>query len=85
MATSMSDCAKASDLFGINKFEEFQIDVFNKLLELLLTTVKWQVLVPGVGLEPTTHGTPVRCSTNWASRATGHRPCPSRTSLHFLF
>ena len=40
MATSMSDCAKASDLFGINKFEEFQIDVFNKLLELLLTTVK---------------------------------------------
>ena len=37
----MSDFAKASDLFGINKFEEFQVDVLNKLLELLLTPVKW--------------------------------------------
>jgi len=27
MATSMSDYAKASDLFGINKFGEFQADV----------------------------------------------------------
>ena len=36
----MSDVAKASDLFGINKFEEFQVDVLNTLLELLLTTVK---------------------------------------------
>ena len=39
MATSMSDFA--NNLFGINKFEEFQIDVLNKLLELLLTPVKW--------------------------------------------
>jgi len=31
MATSMSDFAKASDLFRINKFEEFQVDVLNKL------------------------------------------------------
>ena len=31
MATSMSDFAKASDLFGINKFEEFQVYAFNKL------------------------------------------------------
>jgi len=37
----MSDFAKASDLFGINKFEEFKVDVLNKLLELLLTPVKW--------------------------------------------
>ena len=44
-----------------------------------------KMLVPGVGLEPTTLGTPVRCSTIWASRATGHGPCPIRTSLHFLF
>jgi len=30
MATSMSDFAiKASDLFGINKFEEFHVDVLN--------------------------------------------------------
>jgi len=41
MATSMSDIAKASDLFGIKKFEEFQVDVLNKLLELLLTPVVW--------------------------------------------
>jgi len=40
MATSISYFAKASDLFGINKFEEFQVDVLNKLLELLLTPVK---------------------------------------------
>jgi len=40
MATSMSDFAKASDLFGIYKFEEFQVDGLNKLLELLLTPVK---------------------------------------------
>jgi len=33
MATSMSDFAKSSDLFGINKFEEFQVHVVNKLLE----------------------------------------------------
>jgi len=36
----MGDFAKASDLFSINKFEEFQVDVLNKLLELLLTPVK---------------------------------------------
>ena len=36
----MSDFAFMSDLCGINKFEEFQVDVLNKLLELLLTTVK---------------------------------------------
>jgi len=36
----MSDFAKASDLFGINKFEEFQVDILIKLLELLLTLVK---------------------------------------------
>ena len=40
MATSMSDFAKARDVFGINKFKEFQVDVLNKLLELLLTLVK---------------------------------------------
>ena len=40
MATFTSDFAEASDLFGINKFEEFQVDVLNKLLELLLTPVK---------------------------------------------
>jgi len=33
MATSISDIAKASDLFGIYKFEEIQVDVLNKLLE----------------------------------------------------
>jgi len=32
MATSMSAFAKASDLFGINTFEEFRVDVLNKLL-----------------------------------------------------
>jgi len=37
----MSDFAKASDFIGINKFEVFQVDVLNKLLELLLTPVKW--------------------------------------------
>ena len=31
MATSVSDFAKASDLFGINKFEKFQVNVLNKL------------------------------------------------------
>ena len=36
----MSDFVKASDLFGINKFEEFHVDVLNKLFELLLTPVK---------------------------------------------
>jgi len=36
----MSDYAKASSFFGINKFEEFQVDVLNTLLELLLTPVK---------------------------------------------
>jgi len=36
----MSDFAKGSDLFRINKFEEFQVDVLHKLLELLLTAVK---------------------------------------------
>jgi len=41
MATFMWDFAKASDLFGINKFEGFQVDVLNKLLELLLTQIKW--------------------------------------------
>ena len=40
MATSMSDIAKASDLLGINKFEEFYVDVLNKLYEFLLTPVK---------------------------------------------
>jgi len=35
----MSDFAKVSDLFGINKFVEFQVDVLNKL-ELFLTPVK---------------------------------------------
>ena len=39
LATSMSDFAKASDLFGINKFEEFHVNVLNKLLELHLTPV----------------------------------------------
>jgi len=32
MAIFMSDFAKASDFFGINKFEEFQVDVLNTLL-----------------------------------------------------
>jgi len=32
MATSMSDFAKASDLFGIIKSEEFQDDFINQLL-----------------------------------------------------
>jgi len=41
MATSMSEFAKASDFFGINKFEEFQVDVLNKIFELLMTPVKW--------------------------------------------
>jgi len=40
MAIPMSDFAKASELFGINKFEEFHVDVLNKLFELLLTPVK---------------------------------------------
>jgi len=74
MATSMSDFAKAGDLFGINKFEDTsKVSLGRKLL------------VPGVGLEPMTLSTLVRCSTNLASRATGHGPCPSRTLLHFLF
>jgi len=30
MATSMSDFAKASNLFGINKYEEFHVDVLKK-------------------------------------------------------
>ena len=72
-ATSMSDFAKASELFGINKFEDT-----NKV------TLGRKLLIPGVGLEPTTLGTPVRCSTNWAIRTTGHGPFPSRTLLHFL-
>ena len=44
-------------------------------------TLGRELLVHGVGLQPTALGTPVRCSTNLASRATGHVPCPSRTSL----
>jgi len=36
MATVLSDIAKASDF----EFEEFQVDVLNKLLLLLLTPVK---------------------------------------------
>jgi len=39
-AASMSDFAKARDLSGITKFQGFQVDVLNKLLELLLTPVK---------------------------------------------
>ena len=37
----MIDFTKARDYFGIYKFEEFQVDVLNKFLELLLTPVKW--------------------------------------------
>ena len=40
-------------------------------------TLGRKVLVPGVGLEPTTLGTLVRYSSNGARRATGHGPCPS--------
>jgi len=63
MATSMSDFAKVSDLFGINKFKEFQVDVLNKLLELLLTpvvTLGRKVLVPGGDLNqrPSVHRSP---------------------------
>jgi len=36
----MSDFAKASDLFGINKFEEFHVDVLKQIFELPLTPVK---------------------------------------------
>ena len=36
----MRGFAKASDIFGIKKFAEFQVDVLNKLLELLQTPVK---------------------------------------------
>jgi len=85
MATSMCDFAKASNLFSINKFVGFQVDVLNKLLQVLKVTLGRKVLVTGLRLKPTTLFTPVRCSTNWASRATGHSPCPNRTSLHFLF
>jgi len=47
-ATFMSDFAKASDLFGINKFEEFHVDVF-KMLGLYLNTLiighrSWNIL-----------------------------------------
>ena len=31
---------KASGLFGINKCDEFHVDVLNKIFELLLTPVK---------------------------------------------
>jgi len=55
------------------------------LAPALLVFADPSVLVPGVGLESTALGTPVRCSTNRTSRATGHGPCPSRTSLHLLF
>jgi len=41
MATSLCNFAKASDLFGINKFEEFHVDVLKKLFNLLLKPVKW--------------------------------------------
>ena len=51
MATSMSEIAKASYLFGINKFEEFHVYVL---------TLGRTLLVPVVGLEPTILGTPVR-------------------------
>ena len=85
----MNEFAKASDLFSINKFEEFQVDVLNKFIRFTSdtskVTLRRKVLAPGVGLEPTTLGTTVRCSIYWASRATGDGPCPSRTSLHFLF
>ena len=47
-------------------------------------TLGRKVFVPRVGLEPTTLGTSVCCSTNWASRATGYGPFPSRISLHSL-
>ena len=40
LATPRSDFATAKDLFCINKFEKFQVDVLNKLIELLLTPVK---------------------------------------------
>jgi len=37
-ATFMGDFAKASDLFGINKFDEFHVDVL-KMLGLYLNTL----------------------------------------------
>ena len=40
MAIFVNDFAKASDLFGITKFEEFQVHVLNKLLELHVKPVK---------------------------------------------
>jgi len=32
----MSDFAKASDLLGINKFEEFEVDVLNNSMTLFV-------------------------------------------------
>ena len=64
----MSDFAKASDLFGINKFEEFQVNVKNKVFRITSdtsnVTLGPKIIVPVVGLEPTTLGTPVCLSTN---------------------
>ena len=40
MATFMSDFVKAVIYSALIKFEEFRVDVFNKILELLLTPVK---------------------------------------------
>jgi len=86
MATSRSDFAKSSDLFGINKFKEFQVDVLNKILEILLTPVKWHrggkcyFSAWDWNPRPLVH----KSAALQASRATCHRPCPSRTSIYFL-
>jgi len=57
-----------SDLLGVNKFEDFYVDVLNIIIWITSDTSKVtlgrKVLVSGVGLEPTTLGTPVLCSTN---------------------
>ena len=52
MATSISEFAKASDVFGINKFEVFQVDVLKKFIRSTSDTSKVtlgrKVLVTGV-------------------------------------
>ena len=62
----------------IHRLRMYPLNLLQELHGIKVTLGR-KVLVPGVGLEPTTLCTPVCCSNNWASRATDHRHCP----IHF--
>lgn len=77
-----------TDVFGrtfckINQFGIFSVaQQCHKYFHVFLLKKKWKKFAPNVGLEPTTLGLRVPCSTDWASRATDtHVPSSNRPDL----